>query len=188
MVALSLAGIALVAQVAILWRRGTQAHIGWWRRLPLIVPVLWAVVCGLIALEAWGYYRDVTMPFSCPPEMLCSLILLQLRSLSFLDPLRPPVETGRRADEVGTGLEGDTAGGLGILQIIDRGEMAIGQCGVGEWPEMFGRLEFRRIRRQEQQVNMLGNAQLEAGVPPRSVQHQHDLLRWAGADLARKLG
>jgi hypothetical protein len=73
MVALSLAGIALVAQVVMLWRRGTQAHIGWWRRLPLVLPVLWAVICGLLAQEAWGYYRDVTMPFSCPPEMLCSL-------------------------------------------------------------------------------------------------------------------
>ena len=73
MVALALASIALVAQVVMLWRRGTQAHSGWWRRLPLVLPVLWAVICGLLAQEAWGYYRDVTTPFSCPPGMLCSL-------------------------------------------------------------------------------------------------------------------
>ena len=41
------------------------------------------------------------------------ITLLQLRSLSFFDPLRSPVKpvkTGGRANEVGTDLEGDTAG------------------------------------------------------------------------------
>ena len=98
------------------------------------------------------------------------------------------METRGRANQVGTRLEGNTAGGLSILQVIDRGKMPIGQRGVGEWPEVFGRLEFRRIRRQEQQVHMLGNAQLAAGMPSCTIQHQHDLLLWAGADLARELG
>ena len=98
------------------------------------------------------------------------------------------METGGRANEVGTRLEGNTACSLGILQVVDRGKMPIGQRSVGEWPEMFGRLELGRIRRQEEQVNMLGNAQLEAGMPARTIQHQHDLPLWASADLARKLG
>jgi hypothetical protein len=73
------------------------------------------------------------------------MILLQLRSLSFFDPLRPPVKpvkTGGRANEVGTDLEGDTAGSLGVLQVVNRGEMPIGQRGVGESPEVFGRMEL----------------------------------------------
>lgn len=70
MVALTLASIALVAQVVILWRRG---HAGWWRRLPLAAPTLWAAICGLLALQALSFYRDVTAPLPpCPPGVICS--------------------------------------------------------------------------------------------------------------------
>ncbi len=41
---------------------------------------------------------------------------------------------------------------------------------------MLGRLEFGRIGRQEQQMDMLGDAQLETGVPASAVQDEHDLL------------
>lgn len=68
MVALTLAGIALVAQVVMLWRRG---RAGWWRRLPLAAPTLWAAICGFLALQAWSFYRDVTTPFVCPPGEIC---------------------------------------------------------------------------------------------------------------------
>ena len=98
------------------------------------------------------------------------------------------MEARGRANEVGTGLEGNTAGGLGVLQVIDRGKMPIGQRGVGEWPEVFGRLELGRIRRQEEQMHMLGNAQLEARMPPGAIQDEDNLLRWAGTDLACELG
>jgi hypothetical protein len=108
------------------------------------------------------------------------VILLQLRSLAFLDPLRPPVEVGSRANEVGTRLQGDAAGGLGVLQVVDRGEMTIGKCGIRQWPQMLGGLEFRRIRRQEEQMDMLRDTQLQAGMPPRAVQDEDNLLRWAG--------
>lgn len=98
------------------------------------------------------------------------------------------MEAGRRADEVGTDLQGDTAGGLGILKIVDTGEMAVRQGGVGQRPEMLGRLELRRVRRQEQQMDVLGDAQLDASVPPGAIQDEHDLLARVGADLARELG
>jgi len=52
--------------------------------------------------------------------------------------------------------------------------------------EMFGRLELGRIRWQEQQMDMRGDLQLEAGMPPRPVQHQHDLPGGSGTDLARE--
>ncbi len=108
---------------------------------------------------------------------------ISLRSLSFLDALWPPVEQGGGADEVGPRLKGDAACGLGVLKVVDGGEMAVGERGVGERPEMLGGLQFGRIRRQEEQVDMLGDAQFAAGVPAGAVQDEHDLLRWAGADL-----
>ena len=104
------------------------------------------------------------------------LILIQSRSLSFPDALGPPVEPRGRANEVGTRLEGDAARGLGVFEVVDRGEMAVGERGVGQRPEMLGGLELGRIRRQEQQMEMLGHAQFEAGVPAGAVQDEHDLL------------
>ena len=66
--ALVLASIALVAQVVTLWRRG---RAGWWRRLPLAAPTLWAAICGFLAVQAWSFYRDVTAPFVCPLGEMC---------------------------------------------------------------------------------------------------------------------
>jgi hypothetical protein len=34
---------------------------------------------------------------------------------------------------------------LGIFEGVNAGEVTIGQGGIGEWPEVFGRLEFGRI-------------------------------------------
>ena len=94
------------------------------------------------------------------------------------------MEPRRGADELAVRLKRDAALCLGVLQVIDRGEMAVRQGRVGQRPEMFGRLELRRIRWQEEQVDMLRDAQLQAGMPPGAIQDEHDLLPWAGADLA----
>jgi hypothetical protein len=85
-------------------------------------------------------------------------------------------------------LEGATALCLGVLKVVDPGEMAIGERSIRERPEMFGGLELRRIRRQEEQVDMLGDAQLEAGMPASAIQDEHDLLLRAGAALTRERG
>jgi hypothetical protein len=53
---------------------------------------------------------------------------------------------------------------------------------------MLGGLEVRRIRRQEEQVDMLRNAQPCTGVPPRALQDEDDLLGGSGADLVRERG
>lgn len=116
------------------------------------------------------------------------MILIQLRPLAFLDPLGPPAETCRRADEVGTRLERDAACGLGVLKIVDTGEMTVGQGSVGERPGMLGGLQLGRVQGQEQQMDMLRDAQLDAGMPPCAIQDEHDLFAWAGADLACELG
>lgn len=49
------------------------------------------------------------------------------------------------ADEVGTRLEGDAARRLGIFELVNRGEMVIGQRGVRQRPEVLGGLQLRRI-------------------------------------------
>lgn len=64
--ALVIAGIVLLAQTALLWRRETLTGYPWWRCLPLALLVLLAVVCGLLATLVLGYYRDVTTPSTDP--------------------------------------------------------------------------------------------------------------------------
>ena len=58
--------------------------------------------------------------------------------MSFSETLWPPVKQGGGAHEIATGLEGDTAGRLDVLQLLDGGEVAIDQDGIGEGPQMFG--------------------------------------------------
>ncbi len=44
-------------------------------------------------------------------------------------------------------------------RLLDGGEVAIDQHGIGQRPEVFGGLQFRRVRRQEEQVQVVGHAQ-----------------------------
>jgi hypothetical protein len=60
---------------------------------------------------------------------------------------------------------------------------AIDQHGVGQRPQMLGRLELGRVRREKQQVHMVRRLQTLGAVPARSIQHQHDLLLRAGLCL-----
>lgn len=46
-------------------------------------------------------------------------------------------------DEIRPGLQGDTALGLDVFELVDGGEVAIGQDGVGQRPEVLGGLQFR---------------------------------------------
>jgi len=111
------------------------------------------------------------------------LILGLSRSSPFGDPTRPPVEEGSGADDIGTRLQSDAALCLDVFQVVDRGEVPIGQYGIGERPKMFGRLQLRRIGRKEQQVDVLRHAQARAIVPASAVQHEHDLLVWTCPNL-----
>ena len=73
-------------------------------------------------------------------ECEARVILISSRALSFLDPLRPPMEQGGRADEIGPSLQCHTALGLDVFQLVDGGKVAVDQDGVGERPEMLGGL------------------------------------------------
>lgn len=66
--------------------------------------------------------------------------------------------------------------------------MAVGERGVGQWPEMFGGLQFGGVGRQKQQMHVVGHAQFHAGMPPGAVEDEHDLFARPCADLTRKGG
>src|SRR5215469_11188239 len=79
------------------------------------------------------------------------VILGSSRSLSLLDPLRPPMEASGRADELAVCLEGDAARGLDVFQLLYAGEVPIDQHRVGQRPQVLRRLQLWGVRRQEQQ-------------------------------------
>jgi hypothetical protein len=73
--------------------------------------------------------------------------------------LGPPVEAGGRADAVGLRLQGEALGELGVFELLDRGEAAIDEGGVRQWPgvqEVLGRLHLRRVGWQEEHMDVLG--------------------------------
>jgi hypothetical protein len=55
------------------------------------------------------------------------------------------MEERRGADEIGAALQGDTALGLGILQLFDAGEVPVDQHRVGVWPQVLRWLQLRGI-------------------------------------------
>jgi hypothetical protein len=69
---LIVAALALVVQSVTLWRRESQVGATRWARLPLALPLLWAAICGLLAVQAYGFYRDVTTPLVCGPTEICN--------------------------------------------------------------------------------------------------------------------
>src|SRR5258708_15531397 len=70
-------------------------------------------------------------------------------TLSFPDALWPPMEPRGRADEVGTGLEGDAACGLHLFEVVERGEVAAGERRIGERPEVLSGLLGGRVLTQD---------------------------------------
>lgn len=62
---------------------------------------------------------------------------------TFVNLLRPPVEMRCRADAVRLVLERGTVGKLHVFQFLDGRKVLINQRGVGQWPQVFGGLQFR---------------------------------------------
>ena len=92
------------------------------------------------------------------------------------------MKAGGRADLLGVALQLGAAGELRVFELLDGGKVPIDQDRVGERPQMFGRLQFGRVRGQEEQVHVVGDAQLDAGVPAGTVEHEDNLLGGARAD------
>ena len=82
------------------------------------------------------------------------------------------MKMGDGADPFGLVLEGHTPLDLSCLQLIKRLEVPIGDAFVGQRPEPFTGLEFRRIRRQEEELNALWDDHFSAGVPARLIQNE----------------
>jgi hypothetical protein len=97
-----------------------------------------------------------------------------------LDESWPPVELGGGPDPVL--IVGEIAAPLAqhLIEIGQGMEMLIGKRLVDQGPEMLGRLEFRRIGRQELQVDAFGDLQVLGDMPAGAVENQHD-------DLVRRL-
>jgi len=72
-----------------------------------------------------------------------------------MNPLRPPGEPRRRADEVGVALQDNAALRLGVLQLLDAGEVPIDQHRVRQRPQVLGRLQFGGMGWQEQQMGVI---------------------------------
>ena len=53
--------------------------------------------------------------------------------------------------------------------------MPIDQHGIGERPQMLCRLELGRVGRQEEQMDMVRDAQALGAVPAGTIQHEDDL-------------
>ena len=88
------------------------------------------------------------------------------------------------ADEVRASLYHGAMGKLSVLQVLDAGEPPVDQAGVGQRPEMLSGLQLRGLRRQKEQMNVLGHPQVHIGVPAGSVEHEDHLFGRTGADLA----
>lgn len=114
------------------------------------------------------------------------MILSAQGDVSLVETLGPPVKECGRADEGGLRLQGDTALGLDVLQLLNRAEMAIDERGISERPQMFRGLEFGGVRRQEEEVQMVWHAQALGAVPACPIQDKDDLPGGTRADGLRE--
>jgi hypothetical protein len=86
--------------------------------------------------------------------------------LAFLDPERPPREARGGADEIAALLQGDTASGLRVFQLVEVSEMAVDQDRIGQRPEVLGGLELGRVGGQEEQVHVFRHPQRQRRARP----------------------
>jgi hypothetical protein len=117
-------------------------------------------------------------------RMRSRMILGPSGALSFANALRPPREERRGANTLRLVLEGETARRLRVLQLVNRGKVAIDERGIGERPQVLSRLKFGGIGWQEEHVEVLRNLKHETGVPASPIQHEHNLLGRTRADGA----
>ena len=88
------------------------------------------------------------------------------------------------------GLSGEHAAACGerFIELVESVEMLIGDGFVCQRPEMFGRLQFGTVGRQENEADPLRYRQVRADVPPGAIEHEQDELFGSGAHRSRKAG
>ena len=67
-------------------------------------------------------------------------------------------------------------------------KMTVDERRIGELPEVLAGLQFRRVGRQEEEMDVLGHPDVVAVVPARLVEHEHDLLGGAGGPRRARPG
>jgi hypothetical protein len=92
------------------------------------------------------------------------------------------MKAGGRANEVTPVLQSGAACRLGVFEVVAGGEMPVDERRIASPPAVFGRKEAWGIGGHEPQVNVLGHAQLGAGMPAGAIEDQDDLLVWSSAD------
>ena len=92
-----------------------------------------------------------------------------------------------RADRLRLLLQDSTALDLGRLQVVECLERAISHAFIRERPQAFTGLQFRRIRRQEEQVDALRNDEVRTAMPASSIQHQQDPFVLPGSHRPSKV-
>jgi hypothetical protein len=60
LVDLVVASICLLAQTGLFARRLARRRVTWWRWLLLALTGLWAILCCVLAVQAWDMYRAVS--------------------------------------------------------------------------------------------------------------------------------
>jgi hypothetical protein len=96
------------------------------------------------------------------------------------------MEVGVRSED--GGIELATARGDGGAEVVERGEMPIGDRLIHQRPEMLGWLEFGGIGWQEDQADPLGDGQAFGSMPAGVVEHEDDAAVAACASLAGEGG
>lgn len=91
-------------------------------------------------------------------------------------------------DEVSVSCQEAAALGEDGVELVERLEMPVGYRLVEEGPEVFGRLQFRRVGRQVDEPDAVGDGEARLGVPAGVVEHQNDDAVASGAGLAREGG
>jgi hypothetical protein len=71
------------------------------------------------------------------------------------------------------GLQLYAPSGLGVLEVLDGDKATVHQNSIGQVPQMVHGLQFRRIRRKKEEVDVVGNAQALSAVPAGPVQESH---------------
>lgn len=86
--------------------------------------------------------------------------------------------------DVGIAPEGDATPGDGLAEGGEVGEAPVGDGLVGQRPEVFGRLQFRGVRRLEDEAYTIGRGDAIADMPTGVVQLKDNGLVRTGANLA----
>ena len=96
------------------------------------------------------------------------------------------MEVGMRLE--GSGIELATAFGEDGAEVVQRGEVPIGNWLIHQRPEMLGRLEFGGIGWQEDEADPIGDGQAFGSMPAGVVEHEDAAAGAPCTGLAREGG